>query len=252
MTPSAAPAPAVDIAHLSFSYADGTPALRDICLTIQPGESVALLGPNGAGKTTLALHLNGLLRGEGRVTVLGMETVPANLGALRRRVGLLFQDPDDQLFMNTLGEDVAFGPRNMGLEPEEVERRVTEALRLVGLGELRHRPPHRLSYGQKRRATLAGVLAMRPDLLVLDEPSGNLDPVARRRLAELLARLDCTRVVVTHDLPYALQTCRRAVILNGGRAVADGPAACILADRPLLEANGLEWPFGFTPPAPPG
>jgi len=147
---------------------------------------------------------------------------------------------------------VAFGPRNMGLEPEEVERRVAESLELLGLDRLRNRPPHRLSYGQKRRATLAGVLAMKPDLLVLDEPSGNLDPVGRRRLAELLAQLDCTLLVVTHDLPYALQTCRRAVILNGGRAVADGPTTRILADRHLLEANGLEWPFGFTPPAPPG
>lgn len=244
--------PAVDIYHLSFRYPDGTPALDDICLTIQPGESVALLGPNGAGKTTLALHLNGLLRGQGRVAVLGLQTVPANLGALRQRVGLVFQDPDDQLFMNTLGDDVAFGPRNMGLEPEEVERRVAESLELLGLDRLRNRPPHRLSYGQKRRATLAGVLAMKPDLLVLDEPSGNLDPVGRRRLAELLAQLDCTLLVVTHDLPYALQTCRRAVILNGGRAVADGPTTRILADRHLLEANGLEWPFGFTPPAPPG
>ncbi len=238
--------PALQITGLRYTYPDGTEALTGVDLTIPHGESLALIGPNGAGKSTLALHIPGLIEGEGEIRVYGTIVGPRTLREVRSRIGIVFQDPEDQLFMPTLEQDVAFGPLNQRLTPEEVEKRVTEALRAVGLEELSHRPPSRLSFGQKKRAALATVLAMKPDLLVLDEPSSNLDPAARRSLAELLVSIDATRLVVTHDLPYALQTCRRVAVMSHGRIIADGPAPHIIGDRKLLAAAGLEWPFGFT------
>lgn len=238
--------PAIDVTDLSFRYPDGTIALDHVNLRVDAGEHVAVLGPNGAGKTTLALHLNGILRANsGRVHVTGLPVVKANLGEVRRRVGIVFQDPDDQLFMPTVRDDVAFGPANLGLRGAELDRRVEEALGAVGLLDYGDRTPHHLSFGQRRRAALATVLAMRPEVLVLDEPSSNLDPVARRELAELLRTLPQAVLIVTHDLPYALELCARAVIMNDGRIVADGPTRTILRDAELMRANRLELPPGY-------
>jgi cobalt/nickel transport system ATP-binding protein len=208
---------------------------------------MALLGPNGAGKSTLVLHLNGILQGEGSVRVFGVAVDDGCMKEIRARVGLVFQDPDDQLFLATVGQDVAFGPENLGLPTAEVERRVEEALEAVGLGDSAQSPAYHLSLGQKKRVAIATVLSMYPDVLVLDEPSANLDPKARRRLAELLAGLDVTKIVVTHDLPYACELCDRAVILHEGAIKADGPLEDILTDAGLLAALDLELPRGFDP-----
>ncbi len=239
---------ALSVRGLAHRYPDGHQALFGVDLDIDTGERVALLGPNGAGKTTLVLLLNGLLNATvGTVTVAGVPVEAARMAEVRRRVGLVFQDPDDQLFMPSVGADVAFGPANAGLTREEVQRRVAWALDRVGMAEHADRPPHHLSLGQRRRVAVATVLAMRPDLLVLDEPSSNLDPAARRELAQILADLDVTVLMVTHDLPYAWQVCRRSVIISEGRIVADGATADILADTDLLHRHRLELPFGFNP-----
>jgi cobalt/nickel transport system ATP-binding protein len=209
---------------------------------------VALLGPNGAGKTTLALHLNGIYQPDaGDIEVGGLAVVRAHLAEIRRRVGLVFQDADDQLFMPTVREDVAFGPANLGLRGDELAGRVTEALEAVDAAGLAGRAPHHLSGGERRRVALATVLAMRPDILVLDEPTSALDPAGRRELVGVLRGLAMTQLVITHDLPFALELCERAVIVDGGRVVADGPTADLLADEPLLHAHRLELPFGFNP-----
>ena len=246
------PQPAVDVRGVAHVYPDGHEALRSVDLRIERGERVALLGPNGAGKTTLVLHLNGILEPTlGSVTVTGLPVAKASLAEVRRRVGIVFQDPDDQLFMPTVGADVAFGPRNAGLRGAELDDRVAWALEQVGMAQVADRPPHHLSFGQRRRVAVATVLAMRPDVLVLDEPSSNLDPRSRRELAELLedlhARLGLTLVMVTHDLPYALRLCPRAVVLSAGRAVVDAPTREILADAALMERHRLELPEGFDP-----
>lgn len=240
-------APALEVHALRFAYPDGTRALDGIDLTVSPGESVAVIGPNGAGKSTLVLHLNGLLQGDGEIRVFGTLLGPKTLREIRSRVGIVFQDPEDQLFMPTLAQDVEFGPLNQRVPPDETARRVQRALQAVGLEDLAQRPPNHLSFGEKKRAAIATVLSMEPDLLILDEPSSNLDPRARRSLAELLMSLPGTRLVVTHDLPYALRTCTRAVLMQAGRIVADGPTAAIVRDTALLESAGLEWPFGFRP-----
>jgi cobalt/nickel transport system ATP-binding protein len=206
---------------------------------------VALLGPNGAGKTTLVMHLNGILTpGLGTVSVGGLPVTRENLREVRRRVGLVFQDPDDQLFMPTVGEDVAFGPANLGIRGHELNRRVNTALEQVGLRHVIDRPPHHLSFGQRRRVAVATVLAMRPEILVLDEPSSNLDPASRRELADILRGLDVTVLMVTHDLPYALELCERSLILSGGTIAADGPTRQILANETLLAQHRLELPYG--------
>jgi cobalt/nickel transport system ATP-binding protein len=245
--------PSLEVRGLAYAYPDGNQALYGVDLTISRGERVALLGPNGAGKTTLVLHLNGILHGGlGTVRVAGLGVDPADkksLREIRRRVGIVFQDPDDQLFMPTVREDVAFGPANLGLRGDELDRRVVSALTRVGMLEVADRPPQHLSFGQRRRVAVATVLAMEPEILVLDEPSSNLDPAGRRELAEILTSLDVTVLMVTHDLPYAAELCPRSLIMSGGLIVADGPTPDILTDDELLRAHRLELPFGFDPAA---
>ncbi len=239
---------AIEVRDLTYRYPDGTVALDGVDLRVEPGERVAVLGPNGAGKTTLALHLNGILRPtRGTVHVTGLPVTKDHLGEVRRRVGIVFQDPDDQLFMPTVHDDVAFGPANLGLRGAALEQRVDEALAAVGLASCRDRTPHHLSFGQRRRAALATVLAMQPDVLVLDEPSSNLDPAARRELADLLGTLPQAVLVITHDLPYALELCPRAAVMNEGRIVADDDTRAILRDEALMRANRLELPRGYDP-----
>jgi len=236
---------AIHATGLRYDYPSGQPALRGVDLHVEHGERVALLGPNGAGKTTLMLHLNGLLNGSGELEVAGLCVGEGPLHDLRTRVGLVFQDPDDQLFMPTVAEDVAFGPLNMGLGRSEVKRRVADALVAVGMEGRADRPPHALSMGERRRVAIATVLAMRPALLVLDEPSASLDPRARRELLDILEAVERTMLVTTHDLPLAAELCERAVILAAGRIVVDGPAEDVLADVEALAAYDLELPAGF-------
>lgn len=239
--------PVIEVIDLSFSHPDGTRALDSVSLHIHEGESVALLGPNGAGKTSLVLHLNGIHEAQhGSVTVAGIPVGPDSVDSIRRRVGLVFQDPDDQLFMPTVRRDVAFGPYNLGLRGDALHRRVDEALAAVDITDLADRPPNHLSFGQRRRAAIAGVLAMEPDILVLDEPTSNLDPATRSELAQLLLVLGRTMLVVTHDLPFALQVCDRAIVLDAGAVVADGPLRDLVADVDLMRRHRLELPYGMT------
>jgi cobalt/nickel transport system ATP-binding protein len=244
--------PVLDVRGLAYAYSDGHQALFGVDLHVHRGERVALLGPNGAGKTTLVLHLNGILTaGRGTVEVCGLPVGSPNLQEIRRRVGVVFQDPDDQLFMPTVRDDVAFGPANLGIRGAELEARVSDALDRVGMGGFADRPPHHLSFGQRRRVAVATVLAMRPEILVLDEPSSNLDPTSRRELADILRGLDVTVLMVTHDLPYALELCPRSVVLSDGVIVADGPTDEVLTDDAMMRAHRLELPFGFDPRAVP-
>ncbi len=250
--------PVARVEQLTFAYPDGRQVLFGVDLELRAGERVALLGPNGAGKTTLVLHLNGILGpgtggyGSGAVTIDGLPVAREHLPEVRRRVGLVFQDPDDQLFMPTVADDVGFGPANLGVHGAELGARVDQALALVGMQHVADRPPHHLSFGQRRRVALATVLVSDPRLLVLDEPSSNLDPASRRELADILTGLDTTLLMVTHDLPYALQLCPRAVLLDEGRVVADGPTRELLSDAELMRAHRLELPYGFDPLSVPG
>jgi cobalt/nickel transport system ATP-binding protein len=245
------PMSAISVDALRHIYPDGHVALNGVDLTVAHGERLAVLGPNGAGKTTLMLHLNGVLTATtGSVEITGIPVSRKNLQDIRRRVGLVFQDPDDQLFMPTVAQDVAFGPANFGLRGDELAARVRQALDAVTLAEQADRSPTHLSAGQRRRAALATVLACEPEVLVLDEPSANLDPVARRELAETLSGIGATMLLVTHDLPYAAQLCDRAVVMDGGAVVADGPIDAILSDTELLAAHRLELPWGFVVPTP--
>jgi len=240
--------PVLDVQGLAYAYPDGHQALFGVDLHVHRGERVALLGPNGAGKTTLVLHLNGILTaGAGSVAISGLPVEKANLQEIRRRVGIVFQDPDDQLFMATVRQDVEFGPRNMGVRGTELEARVVDALERVGMAEHADRPPHHLSFGQRRRVAVATVLAMQPEILVMDEPSSNLDPASRRELADILRSLDVTLLMVTHDLPFALELCPRSVVLHDGVVAADGATYDVLTDEPLMRANRLELPYGFDP-----
>ena len=242
--------PSLLIENLAFAYPDGNQALYGVNLRIEKGERVALLGPNGAGKTTLVMHMNGIHpTAHGSVHVAGQlvnSSDKESIKVIRSKVGIVFQDPDDQLFMPTVGEDVAFGPFNMGKRGAELDAIVEEALHLVGMSEFKDRPPHHLSFGQRRRVAVATVLAMKPEILVLDEPSSNLDPASRRELADILRSLDITMVMVTHDLPYAFELCERSVILSGGVIVADSKTPEILKNDELLKANRLELPVGFS------
>jgi cobalt/nickel transport system ATP-binding protein len=236
----------ISVAGLGFAYPDGTRALQDVSFEVGHGEAIAVVGANGAGKSTLLMHLNGLLSPtEGTVSIGGMPVVKSTLPEIRRTVGMIFQDPDDQLFMPTVGEDVGFGPLNLGLPPEAVAARVDEALARVGAGHLKERPPYRLSGGEKRAVAIATVLAMEPNLLVMDEPSSGLDPRARRRLIGLLASFRHTRIIATHDLDLAAELCERTLVISGGRLVADAPTRQIFSDDELLAASGLERPFGM-------
>jgi energy-coupling factor transporter ATP-binding protein EcfA2 len=258
-----APPAAVLVRDLSYEYPDGRRALRGVDLSILPGECVALIGPNGAGKSTLLWHLNGLLPGKGAavhahgaspstgrtrapaVWIDGLEVNDRNGPEVRRRVGLLFQDPDDQLFSSTVLEDVAFGPRNLGRSKADARRIALECLARVDLADAAERMPHHLSFGERKRVCLAGVLACEPTVLVLDEPTANLDPRGRRRFMALIRDLPATKLIATHDLEMALELCNRAVLLDAGRVVANGLARNVLGDPALLEAHGLEMPLSL-------
>jgi len=232
----------IEVEHLSFSYPDGHAALSDVSLSIPPGEKVALVGPNGAGKSTLILHLNGILSGQGRVAVCGLEVGEKTLAQVRAAVGLVFQNPDDQLFSPTVFEDVAFGPIYQGLPIQEVEQRVASALSAVRMGDYARRVSHHLSMGEKKRIAIATVLSMSPEVLVLDEPTAGLDPRARRGLINLLGDLSLTMLVSSHDLAMVRELLPRMVIMDEGRIVADGRTATLMKDGALLEAHGLEKP----------
>lgn len=215
-------APLIEVQHLKFRYDDGTEALRGVDFRLDAGETVALFGPNGSGKTTFVLHLNGLLTGEGSITVCGLRVEKKNLPAIRRKIGLVFQDPDEQLFMPSVLEDVAFGPLNLGFDPESAVERARHVLRQVGMAEAWEKAPYHLSAGEKRRVALAGVLAMDPEILVLDEPTTYLDPPGQRNLLELLRELPQAKLLVTHDATLAAAFATRAVFFEKGRIVAEG------------------------------
>lgn len=258
-------APAVQVRDLIYRYPDGRLALRGVDLTIVPGETIALVGPNGAGKSTLLLHLNGILPGKERgqplhahgttqssqngsgpaVWIDGLEVNAKNAPEVRRRVGLVFQDPDDQLFSTSVIEDVAFGPLNLGMSRAEAKRVALECLARVHLDDVADRAPHHLSFGERKRVCLAGVLACNPSVLVLDEPTANLDPRGRRRFIELIRGLTATKLIATHDLEMVLELCNRTVLLDAGRVVANGLTRNVLGDPNLLEAHGLEMPLSL-------
>ena len=258
-------APILRVSHLSYRYPNGHAALADVSFSVGIRESVGLIGPNGAGKTTLLLHFNGLLLGRREpqfvepavmtaasgvssgtaIEVLGMPVTAANLPEIRRIVGFMFQDPDDQLFCPTVREDIAFGPLNLGFPRDEVLRRVAESLAAVGLPGFEERNTQQLSFGERRRICLAGVLACEPNLLALDEPSSNLDPRARRGFIDVLRRCDAAKVIASHDLELILELCDRVLVLDHGRLQADGPAREVLADERLMFAHGLEVPLSI-------
>ncbi len=237
---------AIEVTDLRYCYHDGTEALRGVSFRVASGECVALLGPNGSGKSTLLLHLNGILPEDtpanGAVKILGEPIGKGNLEQIRRQVGLLFQDPDDQLFCPTVHEDVAFGPQQIGLGTDEIKARVHQALARTGLADFGHRATHHLSHGEKRRVCLAGVLACEPGVLVLDEPTSDLDPRGRREFKSLLRQVPATKLIATHDLELAVELCSRAIVLDHGSVVADGPVMELLNDEALMLAHGLERP----------
>jgi energy-coupling factor transporter ATP-binding protein EcfA2 len=266
MTQPSQDLPVVKVCGLEYRYPDGKEALRGVELEIRSGECVALVGPNGAGKSTLLLHLNGLLPGKRRedlghhhglvlagrngkqspnVWIEGVEVNARTAPDVRRKVGLLFQDPDDQLFCSTVIEDVAFGPLNQGVDRSDARRMALECLARVDLEHLADRPPHHLSYGERKRVCLAGVLACQPSVLVLDEPTANLDPRGRRRFIELIQGLEATKLIATHDLEMVLEACPRAILLDQGQIAADGDSRRILGDAQLVEAHGLELPLSL-------
>ena len=226
--------------HLTAAYPDGTKPVQDVSLCVEDGQRVALIGANGAGKTSLILSLVGVLPADGAVTVDGLTLCPENLPALRRKIGVVFQDPDDQLFMPTVLEDVAFGLENQGLPAERAHQKAQAALNALNIGALAGRTPLKLSGGEKRMAALATVLALEPTLLALDEPTAFLDPRARRTLIHCLNGLDTAMLIATHDLAFAAQVCPRAVLLREGRVFADGPCRELLYDPALMEACGVE------------
>lgn len=236
---------AIELRNLHYTYPDGHQALRGIDMAVRLGEKVALVGPNGAGKSTLLLHLNGILRGQGLVRVMGLETSDGHMGRVRALVGLVFQDPDDQLFMPTVYDDVAFGPMNLGLTGVELERCVKNALERVGAGHLAKKAPYHLSGGEKKRVAIATVLSMSPDILVMDEPTSGLDPYARRQLMGLLKEFRHTKIFTSHDLDMVLALCERTIVLSEGKVRADGPTLEIFMDRALLTECRLEPPLSM-------
>jgi cobalt transport protein ATP-binding subunit len=238
--------PAVEIRNVSFTYPDGKEALRDVSFTVSENESVGLIGPNGSGKSTLLLHLNGILpdrhEGVSSVFIHGEPVARRTLETVRRQVGLLFQDPDDQIFCPTVFEDVAFGPQQFGLTKDEVRDRVQDALMSVGLEGFEDRSPHHLSGGEKQRVCLAGILACSPNVLVLDEPTSGLDPRGKRELTRLLQALPVTKVIATHDLELVVRLCSRTIVLDKGTVIGDGPTAELLSNEQLMLDHGLEKP----------
>ena len=234
------------INNLSYSYPDGHKALSSVSFSIDQGESISILGPNGAGKTTLILHLNGILgKLSGEIEVSGLKYIPDNIDKIRKTVGVVFQDPDDQLFMPTVIEDVMFGPKNFGFTQKEAEENSLEALKMVGMEKFEDRAPHHLSFGQKRKVAIATVLASKPKLLVLDEPASNLDPTSRKDLIDILKSLNISLILVTHDLPMALEICERSLVLNEGEIKKDDQTINILKDEKFMKKNRLELPYGF-------
>jgi len=229
----------IEIENLSFSYPDGRQVLHNINLSIGRGETVALIGPNGAGKSTLLLHLNGILRSNGTVRLNGVPVEDKNLKWVRSKVGLVFQDPEDQLFSPTVFDDVAFGPINMGYPADEVRRRVTQALEWVGMRGYEGRSPHHLSVGEKKRIAIATILSMDPEVLVIDEPTANLDPRGKWALIELLKGLPMTKIVASHDLEMVEALCERTIVLDEGKVVADDSTSSIMSNITLLENHGL-------------
>ncbi len=240
---------ALEVRHLSYCYPGGRLALDDISFSVAEGECVAVLGPNGAGKSTLLLHLNGLLPEHGpknsNILIDGQVLTAKNLDSLRQKIGLLFQDPDDQLISATVFEDVAFGPRQLGLDGPILGSLVDYSLGLVGLKGFEDRQPHRLSHGEKRRVCLAGVLACKPTVLVLDEPTSDLDPRGRREFKALLQSLAGAKIIATHDLELVVDLCARVLILDQGKLIADGPTVPLLSDEPFMLAHGLEKPHSL-------
>ncbi len=236
----------VEAKDIHFSYPDSTKVLKGVSFRITHGESVALIGANGAGKSTLLMHMNGYLMPSQGELIIGDYPVTKNtLQAVRRSVGMVFQDPDDQLFMPTVFDDVAFGPLNLGLQPDKIEVRVAESLERVNASHLRDRPPYKLSAGEKRAVAIASVLSMAPNILVMDEPSSNLDPRARRKVIEILRSFIHTKIIATHDLDMALDLCTRTLILHNGTIVADDTTEKLLQDEALLMQYGLEKPLGL-------
>ena len=236
----------VEVKHLGHVYPDGSAALRDVSFRITHGESVAIIGANGAGKSTLLLHLNGVLAATaGEVRIGDFPLTKGTLPEIRRTVGMVFQDPDDQLFMPTVYDDVAFGPLNLGLTGEDVEQRVQDALDRVGVGHLRDKAPYHLSGGEKKRVAIATVLAMSPDILVMDEPTSGLDPFARRQLMGLLREFRHTRIFTSHDLDMVLDLCERTIVLHEGEVTADGSTIEIFSDDELLSRCRLERPLSM-------
>ena len=236
----------LQINDLNFSYPDGYEALKNINLEINKGDTLGVLGPNGAGKTTFILHLNGILGNlDDSIYINNLSINEDNLKKIREKVGIVFQDPDDQLFMPTVLEDVMFGPKNFGYTNEEAESKAIEALEKVKMKEFLNKPPHHLSFGQKRKVAIASVIAINPELIVLDEPSSNLDPASRRELIEILKNLDVTIILVTHDLPMALEICDESIILNNGEIKTRDKTYSILTNEETMKENRLELPFGF-------
>ncbi len=233
----------IEFQHVSFSYEKDRPVIEDLSFRIERGESVGLIGANGAGKSTVMKLLLGLLSGEGKILVDGIEVNRASLSAVRRRLGFVLQNSDNQMFMPTVYEDMIFAPLNYGLSREEAERRVDAVLQQLGLQELKHRHNHRISGGEKRMAAIATILAMEPEVILMDEPSSALDPYNRRLVINTIRALPQTKLITSHDLDMILDTCRRVILLDRGRIVADGPAEEILRNKELLEAHRMELPF---------
>lgn len=238
--------PILEVEGLHFGYPDGTQALRGVSFTVLPGEAVALVGANGAGKSTLLHHLNGTVSpGRGTVAIDGLAVAGPSLAEIRKRVGMVFQDPDDQLFMPSVAEDVAFGPLNLGLDADEVAARVKGALATVDALDLAAKPPYRLSAGEKRRVAIATALAMEPDVLVMDEPTSGLDPRSRRDLCRLLQAFSHTKIIATHDLDLVLELCPRTLVLHRGELMADGPTVELFRNQELLATCHLEKPLSM-------
>ena len=233
----------IEFQHVSFSYEKDRPVIEDLSFRIERGERVGLIGANGAGKSTVMKLLLGLLSGEGKILVDGIEVNRASLSAVRRRLGFVLQNSDNQMFMPTVYEDMIFAPLNYGLSREEAERRVDAVLQQLGLQELKHRHNHRISGGEKRMAAIATILAMEPEVILMDEPSSALDPYNRRLVINTIRALPQTKLITSHDLDMILDTCRRVILLDRGRIVADGPAEEILRNKELLESHRMELPF---------